>query len=64
MQCKSMNVKRRGLLAGACFAALLVAGVAGSAYAADYTPVTDARLALVSGGSKGAVVAAGFGSAR
>ena len=45
MQCKSMNVKRRGLLAGACFAALLVAGVAGSAYAADYTPVTDARLA-------------------
>jgi alcohol dehydrogenase (cytochrome c) len=40
-----MNVKRRGLLAGACFAALLVAGVAGSAYAADYTPVTDARLA-------------------
>ena len=45
MQCKSMNVKRRGLLAGACFAALLVAGAAGSAYAADYTPVTDARLA-------------------
>ncbi len=44
MQCKSMNVKRRGLLAGACFAALLVAGIAGSAYAADYTPVTDARL--------------------
>ena len=35
----------RGLLAGACFAALLVAGAAGSAYAADYTPVTDARLA-------------------
>jgi alcohol dehydrogenase (cytochrome c) len=45
MQCKSMKVKRRGLLAGACFAALLIAGVAGSAYAADYTPVTDARLA-------------------
>jgi hypothetical protein len=40
MQCKSMNVKRRGLLAGACFAALLVAGVAGSAYAADYMPMT------------------------
>ena len=45
MQCKSMNVKRRGLLAGACFAALLIAGAAGSAYAADYAPVTDARLA-------------------
>src|ERR1700674_5594889 len=45
MQCKSMKVKRRGPLAGACFAALLIAGVAGSAYAADYTPVTDARLA-------------------
>ena len=29
----------------ACFATLLVAGVAGSAYGADYTPVTDARLA-------------------
>src|ERR1700674_4119070 len=45
MQCKSMKVKRRGPLAGACFAALLIAGVAGSAYAADYTPVTAARLA-------------------
>ena len=45
MQCKSMTTKRRGLLAGACFAALLVAGAAGSAFAADYTPVTDARLA-------------------
>ena len=40
----SRHVKRRGLLAGACFA-LLIAGAAGSAYAADYTPVTDARLA-------------------
>ena len=45
MQCKSMKVKRRGLLAGACLAALLITGFAGSAYAADYTPVTDARLA-------------------
>ena len=45
MQCKSMKVKRRGLLAGACLAALLITGSAGSAYAADYTPVTDARLA-------------------
>ena len=45
MQCKSIKWKYRGLLAGACFATLLVAGAAGSAYAADYTPVTDARLA-------------------
>jgi alcohol dehydrogenase (cytochrome c) len=45
MQCKSIKWKYRGLLAGACFATLLVAGAAGSAYGADYTPVTDARLA-------------------
>ena len=45
MQCKSMTTKRRGLLAGACFAALLITGAVSSAYAADYAPVTDARLA-------------------
>ena len=45
MQCKSIKWKYRGLLAGACFATLLVAGAAGSAYGADYTAVTDARLA-------------------
>ena len=33
MQCKSMKLKDRGLLAGACFAALLIAGVAGWASA-------------------------------
>ncbi len=45
MQSTSIKSKYRGLLAGACFATLLVAGAAGSAFAADYTPVTDARLA-------------------
>ena len=40
----SRHVKRRGLLTGAWFA-LLIAGAARSAYAADYTPVTGARLA-------------------
>ena len=45
MKCNPVALKCRGLLAGACFATLLVAGAAGSAYAADYTPVTDARLA-------------------
>jgi len=45
MQCNSIKLTCRGLLAGVCFAAVLVAGAAGSAYAADYTPVTDARLA-------------------
>ena len=45
MQSKSIKSTYRGLLAGACFAALLVAGAAGSAFGADYTPVTDARLA-------------------
>ena len=45
MQSKSIKSTYRGLLAGACFATLLVAGAAGSAFAADYTPVTDARLA-------------------
>ncbi len=45
MQCKPIKSKYRGLLAGVCFVTLLVAGAAGSAYAADYTPVTDARLA-------------------
>ena len=45
MQCNPVALKCRGLLAGACFAALLVAGAAGSAFGADYTPVTDARLA-------------------
>ena len=33
------------LMVGASLGALLVAGVAGTAYSADYTPVTDARLA-------------------
>jgi glucose dehydrogenase len=45
MQCNPVALKCRGLLAGACFAAFLVAGAAGSAFGADYTPVTDARLA-------------------
>jgi hypothetical protein len=45
MQSKSIKSTYRGLLAGACFATLLVAGAAGSAFAADYAPVTDARLA-------------------
>ena len=33
------------LMLGASLGALLVAGIAGAAYSADYTPVTDARLA-------------------
>jgi alcohol dehydrogenase (cytochrome c) len=33
------------LMLGASLGALLVAGIAGTAYSADYTPVTDARLA-------------------
>jgi alcohol dehydrogenase (cytochrome c) len=45
MQSKSIKSTYRGLLAGACFATLLVAGAAGSAFGADYAPVTDARLA-------------------
>ena len=45
MQSKSVKSTYRGLLAGACFAALLVAGAASSAFGADYAPVTDARLA-------------------
>src|SRR3984885_2823904 len=45
MQSKSIKSTYRGLLARACFATLLVAGAAGSAFAADYAPVTDARLA-------------------
>ena len=35
----------RKLLGCSSLAALLLIGAAGSAYAADYTPVTDARLA-------------------
>jgi hypothetical protein len=39
-------IKPKGaVVGGACLAALLVAGSAGTAYSADYTPVTDARLA-------------------
>ncbi len=39
------TASKRGILASACLATLLVAGAAGSAYSAsDYTPVTDARL--------------------
>jgi alcohol dehydrogenase (cytochrome c) len=45
MRSKSLKSTYRGLLAGACLATLLAAGAAGSAFAADYTPVTDARLA-------------------
>jgi alcohol dehydrogenase (cytochrome c) len=47
MQCSSIKLgSKRGLLAGACLASLLVAGSTGIAYSApDYTPVTDARLA-------------------
>ena len=45
MQSKSIKSTYRGLLAGACFATLLVAGAASSAFGADYAPVTDARLA-------------------
>ncbi len=33
------------LYIGSSFAALLMAGALGVAYGADYTPVTDARLA-------------------
>ena len=35
----------RKLYFGASLAALLMAGALGAAYGADYTPVTDARLA-------------------
>jgi glucose dehydrogenase len=45
MQSKSLKSTYLGLLAGACLATLLAAGAASSAFAADYTPVTDARLA-------------------
>ena len=45
MQSTSIKSKYRGLLAGACFATLLVAGAAGSAFAADYT-AGDRRLRL------------------
>ena len=45
MQCNSIKLGHRGLLAGACVASLLIAGATGSVYASDYTPVTDARLA-------------------
>src|SRR5947209_5761238 len=39
------TASKRGILASACLATLLVAGAAGSAYSAsEYTPVTDARL--------------------
>jgi hypothetical protein len=44
MRGKSLKTTCRGLLAGS-FATLLATGAAGSALAADYTPVTDARLA-------------------
>ena len=47
MQSKSIKSTYRGLLAGACFATLLVAGAASSAFGADYAPVTDAPVKVV-----------------